>query len=70
MVKFNGSRAFYDKPKQLLEDMLPHLRKYDPTVEASFHDMTKTFYFKGLGQYRIHTFSPLCYMLGLRREEW
>ncbi|KAF7644741.1 hypothetical protein LDENG_00216670 [Lucifuga dentata] len=64
-----GWGGYYDKPKELLEQIIPYLRKYNPTVDASYN-VTKCIDFKGSGQYKIRVCAPLTYMLGLKDGEW
>ncbi|KAI3373856.1 hypothetical protein L3Q82_022428, partial [Scortum barcoo] len=33
--------GYYDKPKDLLEELVPFLKKYDPTAQASYNPVTK-----------------------------
>ncbi|TKS74062.1 hypothetical protein D9C73_008143 [Collichthys lucidus] len=58
--------GYYDKPKDLLDQILPKLIKYDPTAEAVYNNVTKCIDFKGSGRYKIRAQAPLAYMLGLK----
>ncbi len=62
--------GYYDKPKDLLDQILPKLIKYDPTAEAGYNNVTKCIDFKGSGRYKIRAQAPLAYMLGLKPGEW
>ncbi|KAF7644713.1 hypothetical protein LDENG_00217150 [Lucifuga dentata] len=65
-----GRGGYFDKPKELLEQIVPYLRKYDPTANSSYNNVTKCIDFKGSGQYKIRVYAPLTYMLGLKDGEW
>ncbi|KAF7645228.1 hypothetical protein LDENG_00208080 [Lucifuga dentata] len=65
-----GRGGYYDKPKELLEQIVPYLRNYDPTANASYNNVTKCIDFKGSGQYKICVYAPLAFMLGLKDGEW
>ncbi len=68
-LKF-GRGGYFDCPKELLEQLIPALRKYNPSIEASYNDIAKCIDFRGFGQFEIRTFSPLAYMLGLKANQW
>ena len=68
-VKFNRG-AYYNRPKDLLEYLVPAVKKYDASFDASFNNVTKRIDFKGDGLYKIKTYPPLAYMLGLKVNEW
>ena len=61
---------FYDRPRDLADQLGPVLRKYDSTASVSFNNVTKHFEFKGSGQYKIRTHAPLSYVMGMKNEEW
>ncbi len=65
-LKF-GRGGYFDCPEELLEQLIPALRKYDLSVEAAYNDITIDY--RGFGQFKICTL-PLAYMLGLRANEW
>ncbi|TKS65887.1 hypothetical protein D9C73_028356 [Collichthys lucidus] len=60
--------GYYDKPKDLLDQIVPKLIKYDPTAEAVYNNVTKCIDFKGSGRYKIRAQAPLAYMLGLKPD--
>ncbi|KAI3356713.1 hypothetical protein L3Q82_003311 [Scortum barcoo] len=43
--------GYYDKPKDLLEQLVPFLKKYDPTAQASYNPVTRRIDFKGNAPY-------------------
>ncbi len=69
ILKF-GRGGYFDRPKELLEQLIPALRKYDSSVDAAYNNVTKCIDFKGSGQFKLRTYSPLAYMLGLKVNEW
>ena len=70
IARFSRGGGFYNRPRDLLEQLVPIVKKYDPAFEASFNNLTKCLDVKGSGQYKIRTYPPLAYMLGLKVNEW
>lgn len=69
IVKF-GRGGHYSRHKDLLDQVTPAVKKYDPSFEASFNNVTKCLDVKGEGQYKIRAYPPLAYMLGIKVNEW
>ena len=69
VVKFSKG-GYYHRPKELLEQIVPAVKKYDPSFEATFNNVTKCIEVKGNGRYKMRTYPPLAYMLGLKVNEW
>eukprot|EP00064_Thunnus_orientalis_P014574 superscaffoldBa00002550_g14620 len=66
-----GSRGeYYSRPKDLLEQLVPVVKKYDTSFDATFNNMTKCLDIKGNGRYKIRAYPPLVYTLGLKVNEW
>lgn len=62
--------GWYNRPKDLLEEIVPVLRKHDPAADATFNNTSRRIDFKGHGQHRIRVPAPLSYMLGLKANVW
>ena len=68
-VKF-GRGGYYHRPKELLEQLVPAVKKYDASFEATFNNVTKCLDVKGDARYKIRVYPPLAYMLGIKVNEW
>lgn len=69
IVKFSRG-GYYSRPKDLLEQLIPAVKTHVPSFGASFNNVSKRFDIKGDGQFKIRTYPPLAYMLGLKVNEW
>ncbi|KAM7390863.1 hypothetical protein PAMA_008857 [Pampus argenteus] len=64
----SGRGGYFERPRDLLEQIIPKLKNYDPAAEAVYNNVTKRIDFKGSGQYKIRAQAPLAYMLGLKPD--
>ena len=69
ILKF-GRGGYYSRPKELMDQLVPAVKKYDPSFDASFSNTTKCLDVKGDRRYKIKAFPPLAYMLGIKVNEW
>lgn len=69
IVKFSRG-GYYSRPKDLLNLLTPAINKYDESFDASFNNVTRRIDVKGEGRYKIRTYPPLAYMLGIKAGEW
>ncbi|KAM7401405.1 hypothetical protein PAMA_005546 [Pampus argenteus] len=65
-----GRGGYFERPRDLLEQIVPKLKNYAPAAEAVYNNVTKCIDFNGSGQYKIRAQAPLAYMLGLKPGEW